>query len=100
MKLPARKGSQFYAHEELARDLKILLSMNPSVQEEHATWIETAKEIENRLRDFWDLDRSVFDYVRHFVKDGMFMSRDPDFYETESRKVRNCIHAFESDDRY
>ncbi|MBK7354823.1 hypothetical protein [Propionivibrio sp.] len=83
-----------YLHDQLCVDLEKLLYLDPSKEEQRLAWQSQADLIKAGLSRFLDLDRSVFYYVKLFVDDGNFMSRHPDYYLTESKKIRGCLAAY------
>lgn len=83
-----------YLHDQLCVDLEKLLNLDPSKEEQRLAWQSQADLIKAGLSRFLDLDRSVFHYVNYFVDDGNFMSRHPDYYQTESNKIRSCLAAY------
>lgn len=83
-----------YLPDQLCVDLEKLLCLDPSQEEQRQAWQSQADLIKAGLSRFLDLDRSVFYYVKLFADDGSYMSRHPDYYQTESKKVRGCIAVY------
>lgn len=89
-----RSDSGLYLHEQLSVDLEKLLDLDPSKEDQMLAWQSQADLIEAGLSRFLDLDHSVFHSVKPFVANGNFLSRHPDYYLAESKKIRCCLTAF------
>ncbi len=92
-------SQDYYSPDALCRDLDDLLKLDPSKPQERDTWVAKAQKIRERLKEFMNLDRSVFDYVWYFVDDGVFMSKHSDYYASESVKIRRCMYEYQVNGR-
>ena len=82
-----------YLPEQVGEDLKRLIALDPSQQDQKDSWFKLAAEIKSRLARFIDIDRSRFYYASVFVNDGDFMSRDAGYYQTEREKIQRLIES-------
>lgn len=83
----------YWPEGKLVSEIKSLIALDPSKEEERPKWEEIAIRIANQLNHIPDVERHPFHYVTYFVDDGNFFSRHPDFYESEKAKIKHMFAA-------
>jgi hypothetical protein len=96
-----------YAPADLCRDLEQLIRIDLPDPNKRNDWLAFAAEILKKSKEeaTWeeDFDRRHLIglyYVPLFLDDGDFMSRHPDYYETEKTKIRGVIAKCKANGRY